>query len=153
MGGYGALINGLKYSDTFGCIGAFSAGLILDDIINETDFLKGFGWKKTFWERMVGKPETLRGSEADYCFLIENLQEQKEPIPEIYLAIGKDDFLYERNQEYCQFLKERNVKFTYEEGEGSHEWDFWDRHLKKFLDWLPLEKAEAGLNSGNVRNS
>lgn len=153
MGGYGALINGLKYSDNFGYIGAFSAALFLEDIINETDLIKGLNWKLPFYERVLGNKDTLLGSELDYRFLIEKLQEEKHEIPQIYMAIGKDDFLYERNQEYRKFLADRNVNYTYEEGEGSHDWDFWDRYLKKFLDWLPLDEAQAGMNSGNVRCS
>lgn len=33
---------------------------------------------------------------------------------------------------------------------GAHEWDFWDRYIKKAIDWLPLEKGTAGISSGNV---
>ena len=40
---------------------------------------------------------------------------------------------------------------TYEEGPGAHEWDFWNRYIKKVLEWLPLDKdSKEGLNSGNV---
>lgn len=142
MGGYGALINGLKYADTFGYIGAFSPGLILEDIINETDLIKEIGWKSSFYDRAVGKKETILGSDKDYYFLIEELQRQRRQIPKMFLSIGREDFLYTRNQEYCRFLSERNVDYVYEEGRGSHEWDFWDRCLKKFLEWLPLEDGE-----------
>ncbi len=55
MGGYGALINGLKYADTFGYIGTFSAGLVLKDIIEETDLIKGIGWQPSFYDRVFGK--------------------------------------------------------------------------------------------------
>lgn len=151
MGGYGALVNGLKYSDNFGYIGAFSAALILNDVIQETDFLKGFGFKTAFYERVLGKRDALAGTDKDYCYLIEHLQNQNKTLPEIYLAIGKDDFLYEQNQEYRKFLQDRNVSFTYEEGTGGHEWDFWDTYLNKFLNWLPLEAGQAGRNSGNVK--
>ena len=153
MGGYGALINGLKYADTFGYIGTFSAGLVLKDIIEETDLIKGIGWQPSFYDRVFGKKETLLNSDKDYCYLIRALKEQKKEIPRIYMAIGTDDFLYERNQEYRKFLTEEGVDFTYEEGPGGHEWDFWDMQLKKFVDWLPLSKAQQGLNSGNVRHS
>lgn len=153
MGGYGALVNGLKYSDHFGYIGAFSAALILDDVIRETDFLKGFGFKTSFYERVLGKRDSLAGTDKDYRFLIKDLQEQNKILPELYLAIGKDDFLYEQNQEYRRFLQERNVKFTYEEGPGGHEWDFWDTYLLRFLNWLPLESGQAGRNSGNVKKA
>ncbi len=152
MGGYGALINGLKYSDTFGYIGGFSAGIILDDIINETELLKGIGWKTSFYDRVFGRKEVLIGSDRDYCYLIESLIKKKKEIPKIYLAIGTEDFLYKRVGEYCSFLTDNGVEYTYEEGPGGHEWDFWDKYLKRFLDWLPLENGELGLNSGNVRH-
>ena len=43
------------------------------------------------------------------------------------------------------------VDVTYEEGPGAHEWDFWNRYIKKVLDWLPLDKdSKEGMNSGNV---
>ena len=46
---------------------------------------------------------------------------------------------------------ELGADVTYEEGPGAHEWDFWNRYIKKVLDWLPLDKdSKEGLNSGNV---
>jgi S-formylglutathione hydrolase FrmB len=42
------------------------------------------------------------------------------------------------------------VPVTYEEGPGKHDWVFWDTYIKKILAWLPLEDAQAGINSGNV---
>ena len=151
MGGYGALVNGLKYADTFGAIGLFSAGIILEDILEETDFIKRIGWKKPFWERIFGPKETLQGSDRDYYALLQKLQEEKRDIPKLYMAIGTSDFLYKRNQELRHFLEEHQIPLTYEEGEGGHEWDFWDRYVKEFLEWLPLDDAWQGLNSGNVR--
>lgn len=151
MGGYGAIVNGLKYADTFGYIGAFSAGLILDDIIEETTLIKGIGWPSSFYDRVFAAKDKLKESDRDYCYLMSQLIEKKREIPKIYLAIGTEDFLYQRNQEYRSFLKEKGVDFTYAEEPGSHEWDFWDRQLKRFIDWLPLDEACQGLNSGNVR--
>lgn len=152
MGGYGALINGLKYSDTFGYIGAFSPGLVLEDIVNQTDLLKDFGWTGSFYDRALGKRETLLGSDRDYKFLIKELISKRKEIPNLYFAIGTEDFLYGSLEDYLKFLTENKVKFTYEEGPGEHDWDFWDCYLKRFLDWLPLENGEQGLNSGNVMN-
>ncbi|MCI8625298.1 MAG: acetylesterase [Lachnospiraceae bacterium] len=151
MGGYGALVNGLKYADTFGAIGLFSAGVILEDILEETDFIRRVGWKRPFWERVFGPKEALRGSDRDYYALLRKLQEEKKEIPQIFIAIGTSDSLYKRNQEFKQFLEEQQVSFTYREDEGGHEWDFWDRYIKEFLEWLPLEAKWQGLNSGNVR--
>ena len=30
---------------------------------------------------------------------------------------------------------------VYEEGPGGHNWDFWDFHIRRILDWM-LEKKE-----------
>lgn len=70
-------------------------------------------------------------------------------LPKIYLACGTEDFLLEANRRLHEVMKEAGVDVTYEEGPGGHEWDFWNRHIKKFLDLLPLE-GTAGINSGNV---
>ncbi len=29
--------------------------------------------------------------------------------------------------------------------------DFWDAQIRKVLDWLPLDSADNGINSGNVK--
>ena len=47
-------------------------------------------------------------------------------------------------------LLKNGFQVTYEEGPGGHEWDFWDTYIKKAIDWLPLDKASQGINSGNV---
>ena len=151
MGGYGALINGLKYHETFSHIGAFSPALMNDTFISgNTSSLVGGLWKPGFYENAFGGVSTIKNSEKDYCYLIEQLQDKKIEIPQIYMAIGLDDFLLEPVRGYNKFLEEHKVPVTYIEDQGNHEWDFWDRHLKDFLDWLPLEVGEKGLNSGNV---
>ena len=47
-------------------------------------------------------------------------------------------------------FREAGLDLTYEEGPGNHNWEFWDKYIRHVLDWLPLEKAKAGLSSGNV---
>ena len=34
---------------------------------------------------------------------------------------------------------------------GAHEWDFWDGHIKKVIEWLPLDNPKSGINNGNVK--
>ncbi|MGI6115550.1 alpha/beta hydrolase [Luoshenia tenuis] len=151
MGGYGATVNGLKYSDTFGAIGSFSAGYILDDIIRDTELGQVAKFGPAFYQQTFGPKESLKGSDRDYEDLARRIVAAGKAFPALYIAVGTEDFLYKRVNEYCRFLESLGVNFTYEESAGGHEWDFWDRHLKRFLDWLPLEGGTAGLNSGNVR--
>ena len=81
---------------------------------------------------------------------MKKLKEEGKDIPKIYLTCGLQDSLLGVNREMRDFLKEQGADVTYVEGEGAHEWDFWNRSIKNVLDWLPLEDSQAGMNSGNV---
>lgn len=150
MGGYGALINGLKYHETFSRIGAFSPGLMIDDIASRSELLSVTGWSMDFYDNAFGGIDTIKNSDKDYYYLIDQLIEKKKEIPKIYLPIGKDDFLLESVRGFKSFVDKREVPLTYIEDDGGHEWDFWDKYVKNFLEWLPLEEKGNYLNSGNV---
>ena len=84
-------------------------------------------------------------------WLVERLKEQGAELPKMYLACGTGDSLLEPGREMRDYLRQAGMDVTYEEGPGGHEWDFWNRYIKKVLVWLPLqEEAEAGISSGNV---
>lgn len=150
MGGYGALINGLKYHETFSHIGSFSPALLINQITNDFESLPPLGFSLGYYDNVFGGIDTIKDSEKDYCYLINQLIENKQEIPKIYLPIGREDFLLENVREFKTFLDEKEVPVTYIEDDGAHEWDFWDKYLKNFLDWLPLDEKENYLNSGNV---
>ena len=149
MGGYGAIVNGLKYCDTFGYVAGLSSGLMIDDwcsckkpIIDVPDY-------KKYYESLFGDITKIKGSDKDYKALAE--KKNSKDLPHIYLCVGTEDFLLENNRDYRDFLIEKGINVTYEEGPGGHEWDFWDRYIHKVLDWLPLIKTSQNLNSGNVK--
>jgi len=72
-------------------------------------------------------------------------------LPRFYISCGKQDSLLEANRSFRDFLIEHGADVTYIEEDGAHEWDFWDRHILRTLEWLPLEDSEEGLSSGHVR--
>lgn len=151
MGGYGALVNGLKYHETFSHIGAFSPAVFLDRILSEDPSTAGSGlFESGFYDNVFGGIETIKNSDKDYHYLVDELIAQKQEIPKIYLPIGTEDFLLDSVRSFHAFLKGRGVDLTYIEDTGGHDWDFWDTYLKRFLDWLPLDEKSTGLNSGNV---
>ena len=151
MGGYGALVNGLKYHETFSRIGAFSPATFLKQVWSKDPETAGSGtFNAGFYDNVFGGIETIKGSDKDYYYLVEQLIKNKKAIPEIYLPIGTEDFLIESVREFHQFLQKKKIAITYIEDKGGHEWDFWDTYLKRFLEWLPLEDDVATLHSGNV---
>ncbi len=135
-----------KKEDTF--IAGLSSALMLDDWVDcKSPIIQGVDAKK-YYESLFGDITKLKESDKDYYALVKKIPVKDRP--HMYMCIGKDDFLLETNRKYKDYLLEEKVDLTYEEGPGSHEWDFWDRYILKILDWLPLNKKDEGLNSGHV---
>ena len=131
MGGYGAIRNGLKYSQNFSKIGMISAALITDDIVSYTtnsNVLKS----KQFYESVFGNLENLQGSDMDPKSLIEKC----ENIPDIFMACGVDDFLHDKNADFYEFLNSKNIESTFIEAPGEHTWEFCDEYIKEFIKTL-----------------
>ncbi len=68
--------------------------------------------------------------------LTANAAKEHIPLPPIYLTCGLSDFLYNgcaRFRKQLDFLK---IPYVYEEWAGDHNWDFWDRSIKQFLEFI-----------------
>lgn len=148
MGGYGALRNGLKYSDTFGRIAALSSAMVLYALDERTDDHPMFMERRSYAREVFGDFDKVMESDKNPVWLMKQLKEQGKEIPRIYQAIGTEDFLLAANQRLHQELVEAGGEVTYVEKPGGHEWDFWGDQIMEILKWLPL--AEAGINSGNI---
>lgn len=151
MGGYGAIRNGLKYAENFGCIAGLSAALVHDTWKDSDNSAPVFTFRRKYNEAIFGDYDKVVGSDKDPKALVKNLIKEGKEIPNIYLCCGTEDGLISRSRDFRDYLIENNVPVTYEEGPGGHDWVFWDTYIKKILAWLPLDKAEAGINSGNVK--
>jgi putative tributyrin esterase len=135
MGGYGAIRNGLKYSETFGGIIALSSAMITDALAENHGDMKGAPESKEYYASIFGDPDKLIGSENDPKALAVELKKSGRPFPRIYMACGTEDFGIENNRNFKDFLKENQIDVTYDEGPGVHNWDFWDPHIEKALNW------------------
>lgn len=149
MGGYGAIVNGLKYHQTFGYIAALSAALLIDSFVESKDGEDvPYMMKRSYLTSVFGDLTKLKGSHKDYKALIEKMDVKD--VPAIYIACGKEDSLLKQSQDYRDFLISHHIPVTYEEGAGAHEWDFWDRYIQRVLEWLPVNEKNEGLSSGHI---
>lgn len=131
MGGYGAIKIALKNPDQY-CAAASMSGVL--DIEAEVHQLQS---KNINLSDVFGDLSKLKDSEDDVLYLLRKAKENKIDIPKIYQACGLEDFLYDANQTFKNLANDLFPdRFTYEESKGGHEWEFWDRHLKRIIDWL-----------------
>jgi len=136
MGGYGALRNGFKYSETFSKVAAFSSRILSkrdapnnepleDHLIN--NHLKAIIQSDTLAD--------LRADDDPYDLVINRKQKQ-----DLYLAVGFDDFLYDENKDFHHYLEEEGIEHGYHESAGGHDWDFWNKHIEKSVQWMVAGK-------------
>lgn len=151
MGGYGAVINGLKYHKTFGAIIGLSCAFVIDVLpFTNDDPETSYFERRSYLESVFGDLDKVKGSEKDHFAMVEKCVRKKIKFPDIYLACGSEDFLIKENRAFRDWLVKHNVKHTYVESPGVHNWDFWDEYIYKAIQYLDL-KQNQGTNSGNVK--
>ena len=137
MGGYGSLKLGLSKPWQYAGVASLSG---VTDIAARIERERE-GWKHDA-TRIWGEDfvQTIKGSGDDIFALVDKLEKSGEPKPKIFQVCGTSDFLYEDNVKFNEFMKDKDFAYRYEEGEGAHTWDFWDRWLPVALDFLLEEK-------------
>lgn len=103
MGGGHALDTGLKHSDKFSSIGAFSSAAPQEKLTEN-------------FPACVGPNPKVNAN-----------------LKHLWIIIGKKDFLLDRNHKFIAKLKEQGVKHSYIETEGGHEWRLWREYIEQFL--------------------
>lgn len=146
MGGFGAIRNGLVYSETFGCIAGFSSAVHIFEVPLD------YPGRTIMSEDLVfGPMEEAAASDKNPRVALDNLLREGRPMPKLYMSCGLQDSLLIPNRTLRDYFLDRGVSLTYVERDGIHNWDFWNDEIKAILDWLPLGDVQAGLSSGNIR--
>ena len=134
MGGYGACRNALKYSETFGKAAILSGALHIYEY--PVSWVETTG--NTIGEvRNFGNPDETRNTDRNPRTLIKAIRnDPAREFPAFYVACGLPDHLLEANRAIAKALSEAGADVTYEEGEGMHDWFFWDTYIQHVLKWL-----------------
>lgn len=144
MGGYGALRNGIVYSDTFSHVAGLSSATHLFDGKEHDAMLMDE-------KAIFGDMEKAAKTDLNPTVAFDNLLKENRPAPKFYISCGTEDGLFDANVDFKNYLVGKGADVTWDEEKRGHDWDFWDSQIKKVLDWLPLEGENLGLGSGNVR--
>jgi S-formylglutathione hydrolase FrmB len=153
MGGFGALRNGLKYSDTFGYIVCLSGALHIFEYPPDEPGRNLIGEDACFGD-IRATALTDRNPRVVANALFERIKAGADiTFPKLYIACGMEDYLWRANRRVADFLKTNGADVTYEEGPGGHDWDFWDAYIQRVLEWLPLEKIpQPAITHGEVHS-
>ncbi len=128
MGGYGAVRNGIVFSDTFSHVAGLSSALHLFDDVSEKANIGLFD-----------NLEAASKTNLNPKVAVEEMLAQKREAPKFYLSCGGKDGQLKCNEDFRDFLMGKGLDVTWDmEPEAAHEWDFWDSQIKKVLEWLPL---------------
>jgi S-formylglutathione hydrolase FrmB len=136
MGGFGALRNGLKYSETFGYIACLSGAIHIFEYPFDEPGRNIIGEDACFGDiHAAAQTDKNPRVAAETLFARGDIT-----FPKVYIACGTEDYLLRANRTFADFLKANGADVTYEEGPGMHDWDFWDTYIQRVLEWLPIQK-------------
>lgn len=144
MGGFGALHTGLMFPEKFSKIMALSSALIIYDIKGMAEGTENEVANYEYYRTVFGDLEEVDLGENNPEVLARRLKEADQGIPDIYMAVGTEDFLYENNQIFRRFLEQQQILFRYEEGAGMHDFAFWNQHLEPAIQWFLGEQKDGG---------
>ena len=135
MGGYGALRCALTYPERYRACAAFSSACDIRQICEHAEVIEqAKGIHQTF-EAIFGSPVQVPDSSDLFALATQNEARLKHL--QLYMACGRQDFLYEANARLSKRMQQAPLaRFLFEEWDGVHEWGFWDTAIQKALNWI-----------------
>ena len=135
MGGYGALINGLRYSDTFSKIGMLSPALGMYP--ENGQMQPGSPLHRESLLALLGSPSRYHGSYRDYEAAARKALQKPDTMPQLFLACGTGDALvYEAGRDFAHRMQAAGAPMTYYESEGGHDHVFWKHAMTPLCEFL-----------------
>ena len=126
MGGYGAMKMALKFPENF----CAAAGL--SSVADVASFMENhYPW---LGAQIFGEGKPVPDSED--LFKLTAACESNSLRPRLYMIEGLGDYMLEENRRLQTHIKNLDYDFTYEEYEGEHNWEFWDKHIQNVLAWM-----------------
>lgn len=128
MGGMGAMKIALTYPENYAAVGSFSGVLDLEPLaptVTEE--------RRRYFPFLMEGYDDPGNSPLNPAAL---LDKEKDEDLRIYFSCGKQDDLYPANCMFKEKADRLGIETTCIFEDGTHEWGFWDRHIKKFIDFV-----------------
>ena len=154
MGGYGALMLGLKHRDLFSFAASLSGALAVTDWTPENMGSDFPDWIRQSVVAAFGPAGSPQRKEYDLKQLINAPIEE---LPFIYLDCGTEDHLLLQSRNFSQLLEDKKIPHDYREQPGIHDWPVWDQQIQEVLKVLwqrwGLKASSEPLASGRGAGS
>ncbi len=151
MGGYGSLKWLVRDPEQFAAIGLFSGLKNMADLPIDDNAAMPAGNEEFYMFRSAfGRQSYIVNTENDICYMIDKQMAAGKKFPRAYMATGVEDAHYEDNRLFMDKYASQGLNIYRVIDHGYHNWEYCDKHVKKYLDWLA---AEGMLKNTFVRAS
>jgi enterochelin esterase-like enzyme len=123
MGGYGAMMLGLKHADVFGALSSMSGSLYFA----AEEHPKGEQYPT---QLMNALPPNVYN-----CFELARTVKAAGSDLAIRFDCGRQDFLYDVNRRFHEHLTAIGLAHEFLEYDGAHDWKYWSAHVGETLDF------------------
>ena len=137
MGGFGAVVLGLKHPELYAFVGGLSSALDVPT--------RPFSIKRVDQWRHHSSIFGPSGSEArslnDPYKLARTLPPSTAPY--FFLSCGEQEGLLPANRRFAEILKERHFAYEFHTGRGGHDWNQWNKRLPELFGSLKSAMSQT----------
>ena len=122
--------------DCFSKVMALSSALIIHELPEMKPETGNAMANYAYYRSTFGDLKTAPTRDCNPEVLADGLIAQGEAIPAIFMACGTEDFLYQPNCAFHDFLTDRKIPHVYRTAPGIHNWKFWEANLEPAIRWM-----------------
>ena len=151
MGGYGAFKWAMHNPEKFRCCGVFSGpiGIVPHETVHYKENEIGLredenepcpeGFKTMI--AAFGSAKDRRNTPDDNFYMIEQHLKKHTDLPEFYISTGQEDAIAFDNYSQAEWMHQAGLEFIDIRDHGRHNWEYCDKKVKEFLEWIPLKNV------------
>ena len=150
MGGYGAFKFAMQRPEMFAACGNFSGpvGIIPREPVKPTEKLGQPCLRDDFCEPPFGTLWAAFGSAAkrrntpdDNLYMLDKHVKEGTDLPKFYMAVGAQDPGAKDGYAIMDYMKSLGIPITENRDQGRHDWDYCNKHIERFMDWITIPDA------------
>jgi len=137
MGGYGAWYLAISKPSMFSAAANLSGDL---DLLNNLSLGQNNDCPWPFPAIFKdSEPDIFCNSENNLFVKLQNQINNQANLPRLFQSIGSEDSLFKLNQKALKKILDLGIDITQEVHPGGHNWDYWDLHIQRVLQWFQLK--------------